>query len=351
MSETRSELPQAARPGSFPGRTAIFPAHVGRVAYGIFGIQAKTAADAAPFVAEWKELFWNPGGPGALERFRYTDPQGYACDLFLAGWLDAQEHARWFARRDVQAWWRGLPDGPDSPVGFWREVMTPHKDYFQYGAGVDEKAGFATLGEIVPSEKFGYWGGYRDRVPASAHDKFLTPLDGIPEPAVRETRGRRLSVRIPDNICFIREGQGWDRSGAEERRIWKEKMEGVVDEWVSYLRDNPAETGCLSLRFCREQDVTTGADREKQSQIAFLLSLRHIERAARTVHTHLAVKDTLTAMYREPKFEPRMHIWVEMFILKSRDLETEYVNCHPQTGLLPYFDATLVSTGALEAQA
>lgn len=335
---SRQQTATAVRAG-FPGRTAIFPDGVDRVAYAVFGVQAKADAEAAPYAQALRDLLLRPGGPGALERFHYVDPQGFHCDVFLAGWLQAQSYSDWFAQPDVRSWWERLPCHADHLVGFWREAMTPHKDYFQYGAGVDRKAGFSALGEIVPSDKFGYWGGYRDRVPASAHDKFITPLNTMPQPLLQDTLGKRLSVRIPDNICFIREGQSWDRAGDQERRIWKESMEPVVADWVSYLRDNPAETGCLSLRFCREQDVSTGMSQEKQSQIAFLLSLRHIERAARTAHTHLAVKDKLMEMYREPKFTPQMHIWVEMFILKSEDLETEYVNCHPHTGLLPYFEA------------
>jgi hypothetical protein len=273
-----------------------------------------------------------------LERLHYRDAQGCHCDVFLGGWLDAEGYRAWFATPEVAAWWRALPCAAGSEIGVWREVMTPHKDYFQYGAGVEEVAGFASLGTVVPSDKFGYWGGYRDRIPASAHDKLLTPLDRTPEPVPRETRGLRLSVIIPDNLCFIREGQGWDRAGPAERAVWTERMESVVDAWIAYLTDHPAETGCLSLRFCREQDVETGADRARQSQVAFLLSLRHIERAARTAHTHLAVKDTLMGIYKAPPFEPTMHIWVETFILKQDDLETEYVNCHPATGLLPYFE-------------
>ena len=41
-------------------------------------------------------------------------------------------------------------------------------------------------------------------------------------------------------------------------------------------------------------------------------------------------------MYTEPRFTPRMHVWVEMLIVKQGELDNEYVNCHPRTGLLPW---------------
>lgn len=343
MSDIAPKPAATALPSNFPGRTAVFPEDVGRVAYVVFGVQAPTAAEAAPVTAALRDLFGRAGGPGTLERFHYVDEQNLHCDVFLAGWLRADDYADWFAHPDVRAWWAGLPCDTAEPVGVWREVMTPHKDYFQYGAGVDEKAGFAALGDLVPSDKFGYWGGYRDRIPASRNDKFLSPLAAMPPHRLQDTRGRRVSVMAPDNLCFIREGQGWDHADAAERAIWAERMAPVVDIWIDHLRAHPVETGCFSIRFCREQDVATGAEREKQSQIAFLLSLRHIERAARTTHAHLAVKETFTDMFREPKFQPRMHVWVETFILKSGDLVTEYVNCHPATGLLPYFEARPVT--------
>ena len=180
MNQRDYEQAPVHAPAGFPGRTAVFSDDVGRVAYAVFGVQAKTAAEAAPFTEALRGLFLRPSGPGALERFHYVDAQGFHCDVFLAGWLQTQSYLDWFAQTDVRSWWEGLPCSAEAPVGFWREVMTPHKDYFQYGAGVDRKAGFAVLGDLVPSDKFGYWGGYRDRVPASAHDKFITPLHAVP---------------------------------------------------------------------------------------------------------------------------------------------------------------------------
>lgn len=78
---------------------------------------------------------------------------------------------------------------------------------------------------------------------------------------------------------------------------------------------------------------------DKQSQVAFLLSLAHIQRAARTAHTHLNVKKTFTEMYTEPRIAPRMHIWLEMLIIKRGELDNEYLNCHQMTGLPPYFES------------
>ena len=76
---------------------------------------------------------------------------------------------------------------------------------------------------------------------------------------------------------------------------------------------------------------------------AWLLSLAHIEQAARTTPAHLAVHDSFVALYRAPRFVPRMHVWVEVHVAKHGEVDTEYVNCDPSTGLLPYFTVRDVS--------
>jgi hypothetical protein len=331
----------AALPPDFPGKTAGFPPSVTRLIYGIFGVQSRGAGAGDRYAADLEAHFARSDGPPVVEHLAYVDPEDAHCDVYLAFWTDRESHEQWMGGTEFRGWWSAIP--LRGPVGVWREIIHADKDYYQYGAGVPEKGGMSALGELVPCDKFGYWGGYRDRIPASTRDDFAPELKTIPQRAARDTLGKRLRVVTPDNLCFIREGQGWDNAGPDERRIWKEQMESVVERWVSTLRDNPADTGCLSLRFCREVDLRTKALLEKQSQIAFLLSLAHIERAARTTPTHLSLKQTFTDIYAEPKFEPRMHVWVEMLIVKRGQLINEYVHCHPMTGLLPYFEPTEVA--------
>ncbi len=334
---TAGEQPgQAALPADYPGKTASFPAPIERLVYGIFGVQSRATDRDDHHPAELKARFAASDGPSKVEHLQYCDQQGAHCDVYLAFWADRARYRRWHEAPAFQDCWRALPRS--GPVGHWYEIIDAGKDYYQYGAGVPEKGGISALGELVPCDKFGYWGGYRDRVPASTHDDFAPALRRMPPAVERATLGRRLRVETPDNICFIREGQGWDKAGPEERRVWQEKMAPVVDRWVSTLRDHPAATGCFSLRFCRELDYDSGKPLEKQSQIAFLLSLAHIEKAARTTHTHLQVKQSFTDMYTEPRFSPQMHIWVEMLIVKRGELANEYLNCHSHTGFLPYFE-------------
>lgn len=332
----------AGVPDDYPGRIVGFPDGVSHLVHGLYGVQSRDAAAAAAFIATFCELCVLPDGPRHLERGRYRDAAGFDCEIMLAYWTDTAAEQRWRATPDVQAWWLALPLA-GSDTGYWREVLMPAKERFQYAAGVEDPAGSSAILPLIPCRTFGYWGAYRDRLPASHHDRFASPLAEVPAPRVHDTRGRRLAVRVPDNLCYIREGQGWEHCGADEQRVWDEQMAPVLDQWVAFLGADPIATGCLSIRDCQELDVATGKPNARRSQLAFLLSLGHIEHAARTEPTHLAVHRRFIAMYTEPRFTPRMHVWVEVLIVKHDELVTEYVNCHPDTGLLPFFDVVALN--------
>jgi len=319
------------------GRIVKVPESTRYLVFGLFGVQARKPEAAASYVAALREQLV-AGNACLIERSHYVDQDDFHTDVFMAYWLDVDSYRAWIESPRVAEWWADLPQDPAAELGFWREVLMPDKDRFQFGGAGDRKAASANFLELEPCNKFGYWGGYRDRLDASVHDDFAAAFDNLPAAKMRETKGCRLSVITPDNLCFLREGQGWEDCGTEERRIWNEKMEDVVTEWVGFLGNNPTDTGCMSIRDCLEQDVSSGAPVDRRSQFAFLLSLGHIEHAARTQPTHLAVRNTFLEMFDAKAFEPQLHVWVEVFVIKAGELDNEYVNCHPGTGLLPYFE-------------
>ncbi|MGR8947673.1 MAG: phenylacetaldoxime dehydratase family protein [Gammaproteobacteria bacterium] len=325
-------------PDDYPGRVVTFPDDVSHLVFGMYGVQSPHADIREIFIAELASLCDAEGGPGRVEHCRFVDNNGIACDMLLTYGVDRAAHDAWWQSAPLQKWWQSKAQDMQPEAGYWREVLNTDKDRFNYAAGVEDKVGSAAVLPLKPSNTFGYWGSYRDRLPASVQDSFESEFTEVPPILSHKTKGRRLKVAIPDNLCLIREGQAWGNCGAEEKAVWDEQMAAVVDEWVGFLGSDPQVTGCLSVRQCNELDVQTGKPQPKQCQIAFLLSLGHIEHAARTHVAHLAVHKAFVRMYREPAFDPKMHVWVEVHILKKDDLETEYVNCHEKTGLMPFFE-------------
>ncbi|MGE0486446.1 MAG: phenylacetaldoxime dehydratase family protein [Gammaproteobacteria bacterium] len=322
-------------PEDYPGRIVDFGDDATHMVIALLGVQGRDEAEHAAFLATLRGLAGAAHGPQRLEAGHHVDGAGSPTTLAMAYWTDRTRMREWWRSAAVAAWWQGLP--ADGEAGWFCERMTIPKARFNYAAGTEDRHGSAATLPLAPCRTFGYWGAYRDRLPASDDDPFESPLAAAPTPRAIETRGRRLTLQVPDNLCYIREGQGWADCGAEERAVWNDQMKDVVDTWVGRLAADPAATGCLALRDLAEFDAHSGAPLERRSQIAFLLSLGHIERAARTDPAHLAVHRAFVQMYREPRFTPRMHVWVEVGILKSDEFEAEYVNCHPETGLLPFF--------------
>lgn len=327
-------------PEDYPGRITRFPEGKDTLVLQFLGVEGADEQQRAAFLDAMLDLAANGDGAARLERGETIDPAGVPTSVILAYWTEPDAADRWWHSTAVQSYWRDLP--ATGEVGYFSERMRFPAERYNYAAGTEDRHGSAAVLPLCPCSTFGYWGAYRDRIPASAGDPFESPLAGVPRNGATETRGRRLRVRVPDNLCYIREGQGWGNCGPEERTIWNEKMNPVIDDWVHQLGHDPESTGCLTIRDCREHDAATGAVIERRTQLAFLLSLGHIERAARTDPSHLAVHGTFVGMYTKPRFTPRMHVWVEVGILKSGDLDTEYVNCHPGTGLLPYFESEQV---------
>ena len=152
-----------------------------------------------------------------------------------------------------------FPSNPawDSIFGYTRgELLGQHVSVLN---DPPEEAASAQFLPLVPSRQSGYWGGYSDRLAASAHDTFDSLYSALPALRLQETKGKRLSVEAPENVCFLREGQGWSVCRGEERSLLTENINSVADQWIAFLRNNPTQTGCFSVRDCREQDTESGA--------------------------------------------------------------------------------------------
>lgn len=324
-----------------PGREAV----IRQIVFAQFGVQGRSAASGERFVATLRGLFALPDGPRVVERCHHWDATGHHEDILMAYWLDTDAYRRWLARREVASWWRDLPS--DGELGYWREILAPDRDRFGLLAfGIDDKRRFGCThaARSKPSDNWGYWGGYRDRFAASRTDNFDPEIAGELAPAPgRATRGRRLRLVAPGNLCFVREGADVSAVTSEqERRSWETRVKPVLEKFVAYLRDNPALSGAICLRDTIEQDLVTGADLAKHNTLVWFRSLRHMERAARTQPSHLALYNTYMEMLEElgaAGITPELIVWAEAHILPRGSTELEYVNCHEQTGLLPYVAA------------
>lgn len=334
-----------------PGRMVQIPNDISHIVFALFGFQSRKPGAVTPAREALQRLCAEEYGPDQIERAHFVDPDGYESDVLMAYWIGRENFLKWNTSQRVVTWWKELSLDPASDLGVWRELMSPPRERFQHSSFIDKRAAIALLFPLVRSPHFGYTGSGRDRYEASKYDDFDTPYAEVPDAVIRETRGKRIRITSPDNLYFTREGQRWDGATEDDRVKWHTEVDPAIGQWIRTLQTEPKETGSLSLRPCREQDVNTGEEIERQSQFGFVLSRRYIEHAARTHPSHLSLLKSWFSFSNDVAIRSEasgigsfVHIWVEGHILKSGELDAQYVNCHPRTGLLPYFDASEVGS-------
>lgn len=346
MAHTATMQCPAHRTAEDYGGSAGREADIRHIVFAQFGVQGRSRGQGLPFLASLRQLFALGDGPQVVERCHHTDVAGYHEDILMAYWLDHDRFRAWIEADEVSRWWQALP--LDGELGYWRELLSPDADRFGFlGFGLSGKRRFGCTHAAAskPSENWGYWGGYRDRFAASATDRFEPEAGaGLRPIAGRVSRGRRVRIEAPGNLCFVREGADVSAiSDAREQLGWETRVKPVFEKFIAYLRDNPTLSGAVCLRDTMEQDLESGADLAKHNALIYFTSLRHMERAARTQPSHLALYNTYMDMLEElgaAAVDPAMIAWAEAHILRPGSGEFEYLNCHEGTGLIPWFAMT-----------
>lgn len=296
-----------------------------------------SAQDA--FFARARDAFAAADGPDSFEIMRCVDEAGLTNAIVVAYWLDPVAHQRWAAASPFIAWFRH-DDWLAGPHGVWREtVAVPydrHETIFSepaYKAGIARTEGAA----LSPITTNGYFGAARDRLPVSAIDPLDSPFgDRAPASRSRAGFGQRLRVTAPMNMVALRSGQYWAHAEAEQLDDYVANMHPKLMRGMQHLMQHKQATGTLSLRIMTNLD-DDGSERRETSVYAHFLSLAPLEAWSASHATHLDIYQHAIKMNRHYKEARQFVSWHEVFVLLSGAFE--YANCHPGTGLLPYFDA------------
>ena len=188
-----------------------WPQGVTAVQFAQYGAQSKDPALAAAALEAYRPLFALEDGPLELNRGAFVDAETYTNALFIAYWTDTAAYDRWLQHDAVQAFWSQCP--ADGSAGYWQEVVRAPTEridtlYTPHEPVAHEQPGVAQHGTMGVCQTHGYWGAARDRIPDSKHDDFA-PEFGSYEPTEEETRGRRISMTVPANICMARHHEDW----------------------------------------------------------------------------------------------------------------------------------------------
>lgn len=318
----------------FPMWVARAAEDLQQVVMGYFGVQYRDAADRPEALAVLGQIvaqFGLADGPAEHDLTDHEDAQGHHNLIAVGYWRHAETHHRWLALPQVADWWAS-DDRLAGRVGVFREIVAPRADQFETLYAFQDR--FPGVGAIMDGvsgeiEEHGYWGSMRDRFAISQTDWMkasgeLQVLSGNP------AAGGRVIIRGHDNVALIRSGQDWAEADGEERSLYLDEIEPVLRQGMDFLRDNGPAVGCYSNRYVRYIDLN-GNFLNKSYNIGHWRSLDLLERWAESHPTHLRI---FVTFFRVVTGLSKLRLYHEVSVFDGKDQFYEYVNCHPETGMM-----------------
>lgn len=299
-----------------------------------FGIQAETpdALDA------WaRGAFSLPHAPFAVEQGLHHDAQGSKEYIYIAYWR-YPEYQRWWQQPGVGDWWADEARTKEG-VGFWREPILMPFERFETLHSTQAAHGVGVSAEQMegPVATHGYPGAMRDRIPVANQECAEPSTMQTSLPTQISAGGKRVRIRPPRPMCVIRSGQNWSHCTEEEEQFYLRKVHPVLLKGMAYLRDHPEEAGCYNLRFIDKKD-SQWQDLKESFGLGYGADVFTFEHWAKSHPTHLAIFSIFMHMVETFGEQMQLRLWHEVTLVGANALEFEYLNCHPQTGLLPYTD-------------
>ena len=314
----------------YPSFVARHNPSVERVVMAYFGVQTRGAPSRAAeqAMARIASCFEANGGPAHWDRARYIDEAGFTNVVTVAYWDDRAKFDGWFpAARDG---WTGDQRDIDG-IGTFIEVLYPAVEgYETLFSSLGRPEGVAVLADAMSGEvqEHAYWGGMRDRIPKSQTNE-MAPA-GMAR-AIRD--GSRIRVIPHDNLCLIRSGQDWGDTETAERKMYLDDVEPVLREGMDFLRDNGRSIGCYANRYMTV-NAADGTPIEKSYGMSWWKSLAALERWAESHPTHVRIFGAAMKYLSTLGPAAKLRLYHEVTVARADEQFFEYVDCHPQTGML-----------------
>ena len=297
------------------------------------GVQAPTAAAGAAEFAELTGLLEECAELLHHERVYHVDGQGFHNDILLVYWEKPDSFAAWRAGKAARGFFKRKRD---DEVGVWLEALSAPAGHFEtsYSTGA-AKWGISRHHVNREDPIHGYYGSMRDRIKAAENGGLPGALGRLNRELGSPTRGRHLTVELPENLCFIRTVQGWTACSKEEMEYFMERTYPVYQRGVEYLCAHPLETNCISARLVT--NVAQDLDLPQAETLAWFLSLTDLEAWAWNHPTHAAIFNTFMKHAEKFNFDVDILLGHEVLVLPKNGVSVEYHNCHHATGFLRFF--------------
>lgn len=318
-----SRVPEDFRP-AYPSFVARAPESTAQVVMAYLGAQLPPGAEPGGVPAALAQALAGPDGPAHHDLATQVRREGPTDVVTVAYWDDPAAFDRWFARHREP--WLTDRDGG----GRWVEVIRPRAEEFETIFGARSRPeGVAVLAECFSDQirEHAYWGGMRDRIPASQTDPLHDP-GGL----VVERDGDRVRVRPRGSICLIRSGQDWTDTAADERETYLEDIEPNLRAGMDFLEHDGAGIGCFANRYLTVLD-DDGGPTERSYGLSWWRTLAELERWSESHPTHLAIFSSFGKMVAA-RGSTNLRLYHEVSVVGPDEQWFEYAGCHERTGLL-----------------
>lgn len=314
--------------------TSIFPDGWTDYVMAMIGVQIAPGANGSSMLDELAQALAVQPEPLHVERVVEIDALGYCNEIHMAYWQDAESYRQWLASAPVSRMFSTIREGG---VGIWREgIVAPADNVDPCGFGSSRQWGVGRHVKLIWERYHAYYGAMRDRIPNGRNEEIEGPDDLLVQQDASQTLGRRLTVSVPHNICFIRAVLGWNTASVPQRDIFIDEMLPVYETGVYYLRDNAVDAACPSARVIKAgaNNPDNGVDAET---LAWFTSLKALEKWTHHHETHAAIFNKSVEIAQKFNFKVDLDIGHEVVVVPAGGVDTDYNNCHSATGLLRFY--------------
>jgi aldoxime dehydratase len=91
------------------------------------------------------------------------------------------------------------------------------------------------------------------------------------------------------------------------------------------------------MRWQRSSDSRGNLEPDEYAH-AYFVSLAHLEDWSENHASHAAIFSAAIRRYRHYGAANQLRTWHEVYVLPEGGHTFDYLNCHPDTGLLPWFE-------------
>ena len=322
-----------------PAWSASIQSDCQEVIIGYFGYQIKDdqqATEPTGFLKWFTQLLKIENAPIHTERGRVIDDHGYLNGYFISYWDSETTYKKWRESSGFTEWWNAT-ERVDDDFGYWAELMVVPTERFETLFSSENKAGAAEMFDKFegPIQEHNYFGGMRDRLKISAVNLLESNIDNLVEQSNVDSIGKRIFLRTPKNLAIIRSAQNLTETKGDELERYNRDVYPHLIKGMDFISKNSEEVGCCSSRFSEELTLD-GEPTKKTFGFAYFLTLGHLEKWSKTHPTHLAIFHSFLKMAEELRGDIKIKLWHEVSVLPEGQI-FEYINCHPKTGLLPWF--------------